>query len=288
MQPGLPTLVREWLPSRIALGTVAYSSGMVIGATLPPVLTIPYVLPSVGGSWRLDLVLWAIPAILIAPAFYLLSPKGGDHDRHAPGTAIGGRWWPNWRNPLIWLIGLTFGSNNSPFFATNAFLGDYLASRGQADFLASALGWLNGAQIFALGVVVLMAHRMQRRAWPFLLFGPVMFAAFLGLLLVPSPLGIVVSCGLVGIATAVTMTATLALPPLLSAPGDVPSIAAGVFTVAYTCAIIIPTLCGALWDATGKPWTAFMPLCVCSVTLTVLGAIAARFRPAHETGTIPQ
>ena len=24
MQPGMPTLVREWLPGRIALGTIAY------------------------------------------------------------------------------------------------------------------------------------------------------------------------------------------------------------------------------------------------------------------------
>ena len=55
MQPGLPTLVREWLPSRIALGTIAYTSGMLMGATFPPALTIPFVLPLVGGSWRLDL-----------------------------------------------------------------------------------------------------------------------------------------------------------------------------------------------------------------------------------------
>src|SRR5579864_7268628 len=33
MQPGMPTLVRQWLPTRIALGTVAYTSGMLFGAT---------------------------------------------------------------------------------------------------------------------------------------------------------------------------------------------------------------------------------------------------------------
>ena len=32
MQPAMPTLVREWLPSRIAFGTIAYSSGMLMGA----------------------------------------------------------------------------------------------------------------------------------------------------------------------------------------------------------------------------------------------------------------
>jgi MFS transporter, CP family, cyanate transporter len=282
MQPALPTLVREWLPSRIALGTIAYSAGMVIGATLPPALTIPFVLPAVGGSWRLAFVLWAVPAILIVPLFYLLSPKGPDRDRRLADTTIGGRWRPAWRNPLIWLLGFTFGSNNSPFFATNAFLGDYLASRGQGDILGVTLVWLNGAQIAALAVVVIMANRLQRRAWPFLLFGPLMLAAFLTLLLVPSPLAVVASAAAIGVATAITMTATLTLPPLLSAPGDVAGTAAGMFTVAYGCAIVIPTICGALWDVTGKPWTAFVPLCICAVTLTVLGTIAVRFRPAHE------
>ena len=49
MQPGMPTLVRQWLPTRIALGTVAYSSGMLIGATASSTTTIPYVLPTLRG-----------------------------------------------------------------------------------------------------------------------------------------------------------------------------------------------------------------------------------------------
>ena len=65
-----------------------------------------------------------------------------------------------------------------------------------------------------------------------------------------------------------------------------PRTAAGMFTISYTCAIVIPTLCGALWDTTGKPWTAFVPLCLCAVALTVLGAHrepapAGRPTPAH-------
>ena len=147
MQPGLPTLVREWVPDRIALGTIAYTSGMLMGTLFATALTIPIVLPLVGGSWRLDLVAWAVPALLIAPVFFLLSPKGDDHGTFA--NKVGGLWWPDFKDPLVWLLGLTFGSNNSPFFGTNAFLGDYLASQGKAGLLGPALGWLNGAQIVA-------------------------------------------------------------------------------------------------------------------------------------------
>jgi CP family cyanate transporter-like MFS transporter len=220
MQPGMPTLVREWLPSRIGLATVVYSSGMVVGAILPPVLTIPFVLPLVGGSWRLNFLVWAVPAVLISAVFLLLSPKE-THRSRAATAAIGALWWPDWRNPLIWLLGFTFGSNKSPFFAANAFLGDYLASRGQADLLGPALASLNGAQLVALVLLFVVAGRLQRRAWPFLLFGPLMLAGFLGLIVMKSPLAVLVCAGLIGISTVMTMTPILALPPLLAAPADV-------------------------------------------------------------------
>ncbi len=174
MQPGMPTLVREWLPSRIALGTIGYSAGMLMGAMFPAVFTIAFVLPAVGGNWRLDVLLWAVPALLMAPVFLLLSPRIRDsRDKLVAG---GGRWWPDWKNPLVWLLGFTFASNNSTYFVTSAFLGDYLVTLGKPELLGPALGWLNGSQIFAVAVLLVTVNRLQLRAWPFLVFGPIMFA----------------------------------------------------------------------------------------------------------------
>jgi CP family cyanate transporter-like MFS transporter len=79
-----------------------------------------------------------------------------------------------------------------------------------------------------------------------------------------------------------TFAPILALPALLSMQGDVPRTAAGMFTISYSCAIVVPTACGALWDTTGKPWTAFLPLCLCAVVLTVLGALVTRYKPSAE------
>lgn len=274
MQPAMPTLVREWLPSRIALGTIAYTAGMLIGSTISSALTIPFVMPLLHGSWRGDLVFWAVPAFLIAPVFYLLSPsrqQGGDDT-----GAIGGRWWPNWKDPLIWALGLTLGCNNSSFFSTNAFLGEYLASLGKTHLLGAAFAWLNGMQLAAPVLLLLMERRFERRAWPFLVFGPLLLASFLAMILVQTGPSILIAAALVGFTTAMTFAPILALPALLSSPGDVPRTSAGMFTVSYTCAIIIPTLSGALWDLTGRPWTAFLPLCVCAAGLTVLGAVVTR------------
>src|SRR3984957_19911087 len=99
MQPGMPKLLQEWLPNRIGLGTVIYSNGMVMGAVLPPVLTIPLVLPLVGGNWRFVFFVWAVPALLIPVVFVLFSPKR----THARGGGASGvtaaLWWPDWKNP---------------------------------------------------------------------------------------------------------------------------------------------------------------------------------------------
>jgi MFS transporter, CP family, cyanate transporter len=281
MQPGLPSLVRGWLPSRIALGTLAYTSGMLMGATFPPVFTIPFVLPLAGASWRLNLVLWAVPALLIVPVFVLLSPKPQDAAAPSPTEQI---WWPDFRNPAVWLLGLTLGSNNSPYFATNAFLGDYLGSKGEADLLSPALAWLNGSQLLSLGALFAMSGRLQRRAWPFLIFGPALLAGFLIMIFLPSASGVIGASTLIGVATAMTFTPVLALVPVLSEPADLPRTAAGMLTIGYTCAIVIPTISGALWDATGEPWSAFVPLCICAIALTVLGAVAARYPTPSQRG----
>ncbi|HEX4409364.1 MAG TPA: MFS transporter [Xanthobacteraceae bacterium] len=278
MQPGMPTLVREWLPSRIALGTLAYTSGMLMGAFFPPALTTPVMLPLGGGSWRVDLVAWAIPALLIAPVFLLLSPKGSERSTVQKLQA----WWPDFKNPAVWLLGLTLGSNNSPYFAVSAFVGDYLRSKGNADLLGTALSWLNGSQLIALIILISASGRLQQRAWPFLIFGPLLLAGFLLLMIASSSFLLIAACTLIGFAVAITFTPIMAMVPIVSSAQDLPRTAAGMLTIGYTCAIVIPTICGALWDITGQPWAAFLPLCVCAVTLTVLGALLTR-RSANKT-----
>ena len=62
---------------------------------------------------------------------------------------------------------------------------------------------------------------------------------------------------MLGFAAAVTFIVTFGLPAILSPPDDVHRMAGGMFTISYTIAVIVPILCGALWDLTGLPWTAF-------------------------------
>ncbi len=111
------------------------------------------------------------------------------------------------------------------------------------------------------------------------MFGPLTLAGFVAVVLTGSG-WTVVAAAVVGFASAVPFVLLLALPAALSAPDDVHRTAAGMFTISYTCAVVVPVISGALWDLAGAAWTAFIPLAACSVIVTVLGVRLTRYRGA--------
>jgi CP family cyanate transporter-like MFS transporter len=268
LQPTMPTLVRAWTPTRMWLANSVYTNGMMIGVTLGPTLTIPLVLPLVGGSWRRDLMVWAVPGLIAAFAYAAIALRG--NATPAQATDAPRRWWPDWNNPMLWLLGITLGANNAQFYAANAFIPDYLTSTGRAGWIGVTLGWLNGAQLAASFFLLVMAETLQRQSWPFTIFGPLTVLSVLGVLF-GDGYWVVMSAAVFGFAASVTFVVTFGLPAILSAPDDVHRMAGGMFTISYTIAVITPILCGALWDLTGLPWTSFVPIAVCGVALTIFG-----------------
>jgi MFS transporter, CP family, cyanate transporter len=273
IQPSIPTLVREWLPQRVALGAAVATNGILCGATLGPVLTIAVLLPLIGGSWRLSLVLWSLPVLATTLLFIAVAPR-----RPAPANASGNngrRWWPDWKNPLIWLLGCTLGSNNALYFATNAFLPDYLDSIARRDLIGLALGCMSASQLVTSTLLLPAADLLLRRAWPYVAFGLATVVGVLGVVL-GTGIWIVIAATLIGVGLAVTFVVTLALPAALSPPDDVHRMSAGMFTISYSIALAVPIVSGAVWDLTGREWTAFIPILLCAVSLTVLGLALGR------------
>jgi CP family cyanate transporter-like MFS transporter len=277
MQPAVPTLVRQWLPDRVAFGTAVSSNGLMVGVAAAPALSIPLVLPLVGQNWRLDLLVWSVPSLIAALLYLAVVVR----TPAAPVTDAPPRlWWPDWRNPLIWLLGLTFGSNNAFYYSVNAFLPDYLNSAGRAEMIGPVLGWLNVSQLIASFVLMVAARRLHRRAVSYLVFGLLPAFGVLGIVLLDG-VWVILAASVTGFSLAVTFVVTFALPPVLAKPDDVHRMAGGMFAIAFTIAVIVPVLCGALWDLTGVPWTVFLPAGVCAITLTVLGVVLTRRNPAQ-------
>jgi len=276
MHVALPPLVREWLPQRIPFATAVYTNGLLVGETLPVAMMLPFVLPLVGGSWRAGLVVWAVPLVVIAIVVLALAPR----QQGTGGPAVPRRWWPDWRNGLIWRLGLMLGSINSIYFATNAFLPDYLHALGRDDLITAALTALNLGQLPASLLLLAIADRLQRRAWPYVVASVLCLIGFAGIF-TGSGVWIVTGCTLLGFSAAGILVLMFALPPMLSEPDDVHRTMAAMLTISYTCAVIVPIISGYAWDMTHIPAVAFVPIALCTF---VLAGFALTFDFRSEKG----
>jgi len=264
MQPALPPLVRTWVPQRIGFATAVYTNGLLIGEILPAGLTIPLVLPLLHQSWQWDFVFWAVPVAVIAAIIFALAPRT---PAVAP-TAASRRWMPDFRNPMIWRIGLLLGSVNATYFSMNGFLPDYLTHTGRPDLINAALTALNTGQIPASFLLLASADRMVRTMWSYVLCGVVALASLLAIVFLGG-VWVTVGCAVWGCCGAAILVLILALPPLISPPEDVHRVASGMFAISYSCAVIVPIIGGVLWDLTGWHLAPFIPIGICA--LVVIG-----------------
>ncbi|MGE0563522.1 MAG: CynX/NimT family MFS transporter [Pseudolabrys sp.] len=272
MQVSMPPTVRLWQPSRIGFTTAVYTNGLLIGEILPVALMLPLVLPLVGGSWPKGFVVWSVPVAIIAVLVLVLGPKANNG---AAQTSVRRRWWPDWSDGLIWRLGIMLGTVNAMYFSANAFLPDYLKSIARTDLISAALTALNVGQLPASFVLLAVAGRLERKTWPYVVSGG-LSALGVALILTGSGFWIVAGSALLGCAAAATLILALALPPLLAPPDDVPRVTAAMFTISYSCAVIVPVISGAIWDLTGSPPLAFIPILACGGILIWLAPAITR------------
>ena len=280
MQPALPPLVRAWFPERIGFATAVYSNGLLVGETLAVALAIPVVLPLVNGSWRLSFVVWSAPVLLTALLVALCAPRSATVPIDNPAAR---KWWPNWKDPLIWRLGLIFGSVNATYFVSNAFLPDYVIATGHAELVGPALTALNFGQLPASVLMLPLAGRLVTEPRAYVTTGLLALVCVIGMM-ASNGIWIVIWAGLLGFIGAVTMVLALALPSILSAPDDVHRTSAGMFTVSYSCAMVLSVLGGWLWDVTHQPIAGFAPIALCGLVIAALAPTVKR-APVHSAAS---
>jgi CP family cyanate transporter-like MFS transporter len=164
------------------------------------------------------------------------------------------------------------GGVNAAYFTTNHFLPDYLTQSGRGELVADALIALNTGQLPGSLVLLALAGRLERRPAAYVAFGAITFAAVIGIVFGDGAT-IVLSAGMIGFATASALILLLALPPLISGQEDVPRMAAGMFTISYSCAVLVPVMSGFAWDITGAPALAFAPIGLGALVIIILSPI---------------
>jgi CP family cyanate transporter-like MFS transporter len=222
-------------------------------------------------------VVWSVPVVVIAVVILTMAPAPAD----GPASATRRRWWPDWNSSLIWRLGIMLGSTNATYFATNAFLPDYLRGNDQGEWISAALTGLNIGQVPASLLLLAFARRLERKAWPYVASGLLCIAAIYGIVF-GSGFWIVVAATVQGFANAAILILILALPPLLSAPDDVHRVTAAMFTISYSCAVIVPVISGFVWDMSGVAALAFAPIALCGIVLVILAPAINHVHPAEE------
>jgi CP family cyanate transporter-like MFS transporter len=266
MQVTMPPAVRAWAPRRIGFATAVYTNGLLLGELIPVATMLPLVLP-LTGNWQWGFAFWSVPVAVIAVLVLILAPRAAAPNGSAPTARR--RWWPDWSSSLIWRLGLMLGTVNAMYFAANAFLPDYLANQGEGAWISGSLTALNAGQLPASALLLAFASRLELKAWPYALFGLLSALATVGIVF-GSGIWVVAAAGLIGFAAAGILILALALPPLLAPPDDVHRVTAAMFTISYSCAVVVPVISGMLWDASGVSALAFLPIAICGIILVVL------------------
>jgi MFS transporter, CP family, cyanate transporter len=269
VQPALPALVGEWFLNRAGFATAVYANGLLIGEALPAALTIPFVLPLVGGSWSASLVVWALP---VAATAVLLALCPSPTNSIALGGTIAAepaRWLPDWHRCETWQLGLMLGGTGGLYFAANAFIPDYFHAIGRPELVTAGLSALNLGQLPA-SLLLLLAARRLGLSKPVLV--SIQFVNLLGIaaLLAGGSWLTIAGAGLIGFGCAFTLIVTLALPPQMATKADVARLSAGMFAIGYSLSCLVPLAGGTLWDATGLPAAGFAAPAM--ATATVLAA----------------
>jgi CP family cyanate transporter-like MFS transporter len=264
VQPAMPSLVALWLPRQVGIATAAFSNGFLIGEILPAALTVPFVLSLVGGSWEWSLAFWSLPVALTAIVVFLSTrhePRGSGEPQPL--------WMPDWRDPTTWRLGITLGTASAIYFGLNAFIPDYMRATHHPELITPALTCLNLFQLPASFIVGGLSHVVLGRRWPFVATGVLTLAAMIAFIFLPG-IWKAIAVGIVGYAAAQVFMLVLALPALLTKPGDVHRLTAGITTVQYAIGFLAPVVAGVLWDLTGSSSSAYWMVIVAGIVQTLV------------------
>lgn len=265
MQPAFASISRSWTPQHIGFATAVYTNGLLVGEVLSAGMTLPVVLPAVGGSWRASFVVWSVPALAVAIAVALKRQPVTT----APPPA---HWWPDWKDPNAWLLGFFMGGVSSLYFGTNAYLPGFLHARGNGQWVSPALTALNASQLAASALLLAFSRRLVGRRWPLVVVPCVAVSALLLLAVAPGAWAVVASA-VIGFCCSFLLILLFALPPLLGGPERAHSLSAAMFSLAYVCSFVVPLLGGVLWDSTGMANTAFLPSAIFGLVIVVFALL---------------
>lgn len=273
-QTAVPVLARQWFPRQIGLVSALYTDGLIAGEAIAAGITAPLMAALLGrDNWEATFVLWSLPValtlvlwLLLAPAAPATAPRPTPGARPTPRGADGKR-----TRASALHLGALLGSGSLIYFGMNGWIATYNQARHVPGLTPAALAILNAAQLPVSLGVTLAAQRLAGRGGPFIAAGAIVALAIAGWVFGPAELEPLWAAVLGG-SSALAFTLGIALPALLARRAEVARLTGLTLTISYGLAFLGPLLGGVLWDLTGVPAMAFLPVAGAALALIVLGA----------------
>lgn len=265
MQIALPSIVERWAPTHVALGSALYINAMMVGEFAGAGMTLPVVLPMADGDWRIALVLWSLPVIVIA-ALLLLPARTG-----RPAVRSSRKWIPDWHDLQIWRLGLLLGGSVVVFYAINAYMGSILTARGEERYLAALFIAFNLSPFLASMMMLVMGSRWTGHHWPLFTTAAVSFIGLSGFIVLngwPAMFAAVIA----GFAATIELILLMSLPPMIVSGAAISRLTAGMTTLGYGIAFTLPLLGGVLADTLESTSLTLMPSLAFAMACVLLSA----------------
>jgi CP family cyanate transporter-like MFS transporter len=246
LQVVTPAWVRARAPERAGLLTGAFSTSLVIGATIATFTAIPF--EEAFGGWEPALAIWALPALVAAAVWLPLAIRAHDPVEGPERT-------PLWNDPMAWSIALFMGLQSMAFFSTITWLPELLEADGFSEGTAGAFsGVTQLVQIVPAFAVPVLAARARTQTELLAVIVGTSLIGLLGVLLAPG--AALLWMLFLGIGQGGALGLGLILPVLRGRdPGQVAGMTAMAMGVGYLIAATGPALVGAVRDASAD-WTA--------------------------------
>jgi CP family cyanate transporter-like MFS transporter len=267
----LPVVVREELPTRPALGTGSYTSGINIGAAIASLTAVPLALIE---GWRTALVVYAVAAGVVAVVW--------TRRRDMPERSVVERAPLPFGRPIAWMLAATFALQSSLFYGFNAWLPEVYVDRGWSQTAAGGLIAVANvtALVFGLATAVTADRFGSRRLY---VGGAAAAATVAGACFAGSVPSAWLWAVLLGSALGILFTIVMTLPlDAADNRSEVAAMTAVMLGLGYVVSAFAPAVLGFVRDRTGSFTLSLVLLTVDAAMLLALSPflrIHTRSRP---------
>ena len=273
----IPVLVKEWLPERAGAATGIYTTAIQVGSVVASGAAVPLALAF--GGWRVPLELFAAAALLSLAAWLFLAERPTEPPHGFRRSALSPI---ALRDPVAWLLAAIFALTAVPYYGLGAWLPSAYVERGWSTldagslFAAFALTGLPGSLIASF-----VADRGGSRRAHLVVSTVIVTASLIGLIVAP---GLAWPCVLIGggfLGAMFTIVMTLPLDVSRDATKVAPVVGL-MMTVGYCLMALMPSLLGAVRDATGSFTVSLWMIVAACLPLLAACLLASPRRLARE------